>query len=808
MDHRATSIQFLKSTGLIPVKVPPGQKAPGPEWDPRGIVHADHSGTLLRLERETDLNLGALFSGKWVDVDIDSSDPNLFAALDYFLPKTPYVWGRKSKLRSHRAYLLNEEFDRGPHGPILRYIKALAIGANKLSIEVRGGKPENGLFTVLPGSHRQDVDEDVEWSADLDPTITGAYVPVETLIRAIRMAQAAALIVPYWVEGVRNDVSLALSGLMWRMRKGTLVSLGADDESEISGSIFLINEEDATALLTAVMRIAGDDPTDSRSRILNLKNTWRKLDNDPLAKITGGKVLATLMGGDGESTVKALYRLLSDSEGIEQLEALVEQFVMWYGQGVLIDMELAAKGMETPWMSREAAANSLGGKRISIGGKKIPIVNMLFNTQIVQRVYGLTFDPSSEERIVTTPRGLMVNQWKGFGIDPCTQRVTDSEVEPFLSYVHEVLAAGDDGAYNWILDWTADLFQRPAEKPGTAVVLVGVQGAGKTFFGERIIAPIIGPDHSTQMNSIGDLTNKFNAIADNKVFIQCDEAVHSYQKDVANRLKSIVTDKMVTIEPKGVNSFKKPNHMHFLFTSNDEHGALFIDPSPHERRFTVLKVSKKRAADIEYWNGMHAWVAANLSKILRWLLDRRYDKKTILRPLNTEAKVAIQRVGVDLEVSWIVSRIASGFPIGERLHEHWFEAYDSKTITDKDRNFNTRRRDSWPNTIMVTALEADFKEFVRGHGRTLYSGSISTTLRRVFPEGAMGVERQTRVNFTDPKSGQQTITRVRHYTMPPVEQILEHLKAVYGSMVDVDIALEKARDEDAIDETTESEEEF
>src|ERR1700688_3497366 len=103
-DHRSVSIQFLRSTGLIPVKVQKGAKSPFPEWDPRSSANQDHSATLILLAKNDDLNLGALFHGRHVDIDVDTTDVTLLAALDYFLPRTPYVWGRKSKPRSHRAY--------------------------------------------------------------------------------------------------------------------------------------------------------------------------------------------------------------------------------------------------------------------------------------------------------------------------------------------------------------------------------------------------------------------------------------------------------------------------------------------------------------------------------------------------------------------------------------------------------------------------------------------------------------------------------------------------------------------------------
>lgn len=768
------------------------QKDPFPEWDPRRAGTEDHGATLRLLEADQSLNLGALFFGKYVDVDIDTDVPALHQALDHFLPPTPYIWGRASKPASHRAYQLHEDFDRAAFGPILRFLKALKLGDCNYSVELRGGRPENGLFSVLPGSTHPSGEE-VQWASQFDPTVSGTYIEAHRLVKALRLAAATALIASYYTSGVRNDMSLALAGLLWRIRSSSMAAAGLDDEMDIKEGDFILTEDDARAVFEAVTKIADDNKVDHRARQLNYANTWKKLDQDPSAKVTGGKVLAELIGKDGDRVVKALYRLLSDNEGIEQMEALAEQFVVWYGAGVLIDLEMVARGRVVPWMTKEQAANSLGGRKVTLGDKKIPVVNLLFGSQFIQRVAGLTFDPSTTDTLVEADEGTMVNQWRGFATDPCPQMVSDEEVRPFLDYIYEVIADGDADMATWVLDWIADMLQKPASKPGTALVLVGPQGAGKTFLGEHVIAPIIGKSHSVQMNSIEQLTNKFNMLADNKVFVQCDEAVHSYQKDVAARLKSIITDETMTVEPKNVNAYKKPNHMHFLFTSNEENTAIFIDPTPYERRFTVQKVSASRCSDIEYWTFMHKWIEIARPKVMRWLLDRKYTKRNIQRPMDTEAKRNIQRVGVDPEISWIVARIAAGFPLANRYHLHWWQAFSKDSITEAEKRNGTLRRDLWPDRVFLPAIEEDYRGFVRAHGRPVYTGSILTTLKRALPRESLFKAEMPTVSYMDPKTGATTKERVRLYGFPPVDEILAHLRAKFGPLVDK--LIEEAQDE-------------
>lgn len=761
----------------------PRRKDPFPDWRPGAIRSQDNKAIIDAIESTPDMNLGVVLSGRLVDVDIDADHALVTEAIDYFLANTPFVWGRKSKPRTHRIFFLTKDFDRAPHSKVLQYMKTLEIGGTSFSVELRGGSPENGLMSVLPGSVHPSG-ETYDWATNFDPTRGGTVVEEYDLIRGLRMSLAAAVLATYWREGTRNDMSLAFAGLSWRIRSASLAAMQVDDEEEVDPDLFVLRQDMAERVLNAAMTIGGDDEKDKRSRILNFNNTWKKLDENPEAKVTGGKKLAELIGGsEGEKAMRVLYRLLSDNDGIEQLEDLAEQFVVWYRAGLLVDMELVTRGEGTPWMSREQARNSLGSRTIRFGTKSIKVADLLFTSPMIRRVQGITFDPSQHIHIVETEHGPKINQWMGFAIPPCDEPVTEADVEPFLSYVREVLANGDDALYQWILAWVADTFKEPDKKPKTALVLVGVQGAGKTFLGEKVIGPLIGKTHYAKVNSITDLTDRFNVVVDNKIFLQCDEAIHAYQRDAASRLKSIISDEVIKIEPKGVDPMLKPNHLRMLFTSNEENAAVFIDASPFERRFTVAHVSPKRARDLHYWAAMHEWIETNLSRLHRFFLLHKYDKKMIQRPVETEAKRNIQRVGVDMEVAWILERCASGFILSDEMHEHWWQAFNSVHITDDDQNRNQLRRDYWPDLVCVGAIENDFKHFVRSRGKQVHSGSLQTSLRKVFPRDSMTLQGKVTVRYLD-RNERSVMKRVRLYTFPSVDEILNHLKVVYGGIIE------------------------
>ena len=559
----------IRTYGLTPVRIRAGQKAPTSDWDPR-----KHPVPENVIKSIGDDNIAVHMYNRVVDVDVDTFDPMVGHALDLCLPASSLTWGRASKPRSHRLYVLDKEFSREPFAPVLRVIKALEAEGTSLSVEVRGGARSAGFVSVLPGSVHPSG-ELYTWDS-LDTSVSVINVSAEELVSSVRMAAAAALIARYWVSGIRNDMSLALSGALWRMYS-IEVSAAEVSGADVPNSADALDR--AERFVRTVTTVADDDPADVNTRILNLRNTWRKMDKDPSSKTVGATRLAELIGESGPQVVRRLYALLADDVGSLEFEQLAERFRIWYGQGVLIDLDLVERGMPQFWMTREQAKNSMGGRTLTLGGKKIPVSSVLFSSLAVGRVYGVTFDPSVTDTVIEDEAGAYVNQWRGLKVKPAESATLD-DVYPFIDYILKVVANGDENAAHWVLDWCADIFQEPARKPGTSLVLVGLPGAGKTFLGECVLGAIIGPTHYGQTNSINSLTERFNQLVDNKVLLQCDEAMHSYQRDMAARLKALVTDQTLRIEPKFVNPYVKPNHMRFIFTSNEETAAIFIDPTP------------------------------------------------------------------------------------------------------------------------------------------------------------------------------------------------------------------------------------
>lgn len=756
--QRAASIEFIKNSGGFAVRAIRGQKDPARGWDPKSNSKARSDDLLVQLSTSED-NLGLHLHGDIVDVDVDTDSPFIIPALDAFLPPCSHVWGRPSRPRTHRVYMLRDgaDFDPGRY-PLLRRLAKIPEAA----VEVRGGPVTRGEYSLLPGSIHPSG-ETYEW-ADLGRARSSLTVTtVDMVLRAIRLAGAVSVVAPYWQEGMRNDLVMALSGFLYRV---------SDISEGLGDGAFCLDYQGAQHFLETLLNVTDDDKADRLSRVKTFERTWNKAAEGKA--VTGATRIAEITGD--KDIVHKLYTLLADSPDVAAIDEFITRFAVWQGPGVVVDMDVVKAG-EKSLMSRQAFINSFGHCYItSAGGGAKLLPDLLFHMRATLRVSGVTFEPG-QPLVVDTRSGKKVNQWSGFEIPPHDSPVTKEDVLPFYSYVKEVVADDDPDALIWVLGWLANIFKEPAKKPNTALVLVGKPGAGKSILGHSIIIPIIGRMHAAATNTVESVTKDFNVAFDNKLFIQCDEATNNKQKTMAARLKALISDPYKLVEPKGIDSFHKPNHSRFLFTSNDEEDAIHIGDGQDDRRYTILRVNPKYKGDVKYyWTPLITWLEKpeNLAKVHRFLLDYKYDPHLIMRPYSTEAKALMFQQSWDAFDGWLASWVARNHPISSSTHADW---YDAPLGTAKHID-----RSEWPTFVSLPALVRDYGYFcrynIRGSVDQYNEHQLAATLKR---RGLPLVEGQrVRIAEFDDKKGKKVEQRLRHYTPPSRADVEAYLREKYG----------------------------
>ena len=192
-----------------------------------------------------------------------------------------------------------------------------------------------------------------------------------------------------------------------------------------------------------------------------------------------------------------------------------------------------------------------------------------------------------------------LNYWSGSPIEP--EKGCWYIIQQFLL---DVICDGDIELYGYLFSFLAHMLQRPGEKPGIIIVLLGGQGTGKgTFF---VLLRAIWPRPTLQVSDVDQVTGKFNAAIERSYLVCMDEALFVGDKRSADRLKSFVTEPIVTIEQKNQPRRTIKSYHRFFAASNHFH---FAQVDADDRRFVFLRISDAHQGDLAYWKKVHAAIA-------------------------------------------------------------------------------------------------------------------------------------------------------------------------------------------------------
>ena len=251
-----------QARGWSPVPVRLGQKSPiGNDWQKQRLTAEE----IPSRFRDGMHNVGVLLgepSGNLVDIDLDA--PEAAGLADALLPPTDFIFGRKSKPRSHRFYRTTET----------RKTKQFKAPDGTMLVELRA----TGGQTVVPPSIHPSG-ERVEFDCNGGPvSIAG-----QDLERAVSRLAAATLLARSWPkQGSRHQAALALAGGLLRAGWST---------------------EEAAIFIHAVAEAAGDEEVEDR--VQAVASTGTRLDGGGDA--TGWPQLIELVG---KKTVDAVVKWL------------------------------------------------------------------------------------------------------------------------------------------------------------------------------------------------------------------------------------------------------------------------------------------------------------------------------------------------------------------------------------------------------------------------------------------------------------------------------------------------------------------
>ncbi len=196
------------------------------------------------------------------------------------------------------------------------------------------------------------------------------------------------------------------------------------------------------------------------------------------------------------------------------------------------------------------------------------------------------------DQIRFSPAGVQdgeVNLYRGLPIRP------DAAKGCARILTHLFLMCGQD--YELAHDltcWLAWPLQHPGRRVGYAYVVHGGQGTGKSMFFEQLMMRIYGHEHSIQIGQ-NELESKYTGWLSKKLFVVCNEVstFANERKATKNKLKSLITDHVFTIEEKFMPIRMEENHAQFVFLSNEMQPVV---PESDDRRYAIIEFDTKMPA--------------------------------------------------------------------------------------------------------------------------------------------------------------------------------------------------------------------
>lgn len=245
-----------------------------------------------------------------------------------------------------------------------------------------------------------------------------------------------------------------------------------------------------------------------------------------------------------------------------------------------------------------------------------------------------------------------LNLWQGFGVMPSSQ----GSYRIFRDHLLNNVCGGNTEIFDYVFAWFSHMVQRPRERIGTAIVLRGAMGSGKTKVGE-IFGSLV-PAHHFQIDDQRYVVGNFNAHMAQCLLLQAEEAVWAGDKAAEGRLKGLVTSEYQMIESKGIDPIRMRNHVRLFMTSNEDWA---VPAGKDERRFLVLDVDPRCAQNHGYFAEMEAELNNGGRERLLYDLLRLDLDKVNLRQIPRTAALLEQKIrSFDQIEQWWYNRLFDG----------------------------------------------------------------------------------------------------------------------------------------------------
>ncbi len=242
------------------------------------------------------------------------------------------------------------------------------------------------------------------------------------------------------------------------------------------------------------------------------------------------------------------------------------------------------------WYAPDAVKQHMNAKSVETPAGPKPLGTWWINHPQRRQYDGVLFDPTPNAQ-----HDGMYNLWRGWAVTP-----RRGDWSKMRALVREVLCAGDQASYDYVMKWMAHMVQHPARPAEVAMVFKGSKGSGKGTFC-RALTELAGK-HGRHVTSPEHFTGRFNEHLADTIVLFVDEGFWAGDKKAEGQLKGLITEKSMSYEGKGKPIFEGPNQLHVVMASNED----WVVPATHdERRFAVFEADDSAAKAFRHFAALN-----------------------------------------------------------------------------------------------------------------------------------------------------------------------------------------------------------
>jgi len=246
------------------------------------------------------------------------------------------------------------------------------------------------------------------------------------------------------------------------------------------------------------------------------------------------------------------------------------------------------------WISTKALSNSEAHNMPidpnSDRGERLDAFKVLREDPVANRVHNERFIPGARDEIVEQDGVNWLNTYNAPDIRP-----VEGDASWMLDHIL-YLCNGDKTIEGQMLDWMAFTAQNPGVKINYAPLLISpAQGVGKDTLGIAL-ARVVGYDNAYFLDDGAIAEGRFDFMKSTSLVI-VPEIMCGERREVANKLKPLITQERIRINEKNVKPYRVENQANFMMLSNYENAAFIED---EDRRYFVI-ICRQKPKSPEYF---------------------------------------------------------------------------------------------------------------------------------------------------------------------------------------------------------------